>query len=322
MKIAIILSGNLRTFLMPTRETGARVCDNFINNIVKPNNADVFVFTDTNDFYHNGTQYYATDRKIEILNNDAFRLYDKVDFIDNNTSRNIISEQLDHIIGHNLKSIIVEDPFNVAVDDKFHLLNNANVKGSSPILLVHQFRKLKLAYNLMKEYEQKNNFTYDIVVKWRFDISAKNQLNFSNYNYSDYDVYVAGIHSPIIYDWHMFGKRQAMDYVLSIYDILGKFLPEGQVYLCEKCRKYSHSNICICGNKDRIHEITLAPEYHYYRTFKDNNIRINNSGYEGSPYRYTNSNAPIDNIMEKLGIEATVITYTAGKEIGEKKYDK
>ncbi len=321
MKTAIILSGNLRTFLMPTRENpNSRVCDDFIKNIVKPNNADVFAFTDTSDFFYNGTQYYATDRRIEILNNDAFRLYKKVDFIDNATSRNIIQTQL-KMLGSHLKSLQIEDPFTASNDPKFSLLSDAKVGGSSPTLLIHQFRKLKLAYNALRDYENANNFKYDLVIKWRFDISSPNKLVVSTYNYNDVDAYVAGDRSPIIYDWHAFGKRQAME-CLNLYDHLGKYLPEGKVHFCDKCRYYGRAmNTCNCN---AYSEITLAPEYHLFRVFRENGVRLANSGYSATPYRYqdTSVNTPIDQVMNNLNIDATLINYVPTSEIGKQTYHK
>jgi hypothetical protein len=324
MKVAIVIHGNLRTFLMPTRENPSiRICDSFVNNIVLPNNADVFAFTDTNDFYYNDTQYYATDRQIEILNNNAYRLHNKVDFINSDSAKQIINDQLNSLIGSNLKSVHIEPPFDATTDPKFSLLQNANVKGSSPSLLVHQFRKLKLAYEMVKEYEKQNGFSYDLIVKWRFDIlnPGGGILNFSNYDYGNTDVYVAGVHSPVIYDWHAFGKPQFMHYCFSIYDYLGNFLNEGRIHLCDKCRIYGNHINCSCN---RASEITLAPEYHYFKVYQMNNVRIANSGYNAYPYRYkdTNISTPLVDVMNSLNIDAKVLTYTTGIETSVEEFKK
>lgn len=324
MRIALVLHGNLRTFLMPTRENPSiRVCDVFMNNIVLPSNTDVFVFTDTNDFYYEGTQYYATDKQIEILNNNAYRFHDKIDFVDHNVGKHMINEKLNTIIGGNLKNVVIEAPYDATLDPKYKILQDANVKGSSPILLIHQFRKLKLAYEAIKTYEKYNNIFYDLLVKWRFDIlnPGGGLLNFSNYNYSDVDVYVAGNHAPIIYDWHAFGTPSAMQYCFNIYDYLGNFLNEGKIHLCDKCRRYGNVINCKCN---RTSEITLAPEYHYHKVYKKNNIRIANSGYNAHPYRYkdTNMNTLLPDIMKNLNIDAKVVTYTTGIEISTEEFKK
>jgi hypothetical protein len=68
MKVVYTLSGNLRTFLMPMREDNRiRLCDFLLNNVIIPNNADVFIYTDSNDFYYNGVHYFEKSKKIEIL---------------------------------------------------------------------------------------------------------------------------------------------------------------------------------------------------------------------------------------------------------------
>jgi hypothetical protein len=308
MKTALILFGNLRTFLMPTRENPSkRLCDLLMENIIIPNDADVFAFTDTNDFFFNGVQYYSTDKKIEVLNNDSCRLHSKIDFISNERATGMITDQLKLIIGSHLKSFHIEDIFDARLDPKFSLLNNANVGGSSPFLLIHQFRKLKLAYELVKKYEQENNLVYDIIIKWRFDLNVSGQLNISAFDFDANDVFVAGIYPPIVYDWHAFGNRKGMEYCLNIYDILGSFLNEGKVHLQDQSRT----------------EITLSPEYHLFRSLKDSSIRYTSSGYPGAPYRYQGtSTSNIDPIIRALGIDATVVTFTPTNKVYEQEYKK
>lgn len=317
MNVAIVLSGNLRTFLMPTRENpGKRLCDGFMEDIVLNNNADVFAFTDTNDFYYNGTQFYTTNQ-IEILNNDAFRINNKIDFLDNESARQIITEQI-KLLGNNLKGLHIENPFKAPDDPKFDSLTAANVGGSSPTLLIHQFRKLNLVYDMLKSYEKENNKTYDIIVKWRFDISNHGKILFQSYDYVNNDVYVAGDHSPIIYDWHAFGTRKGMDVCLSIYDALGTFLNEGRVYVCNDCKRYPS----VCSEHNNSFEVTLAPEYHLFRMLQKHNIRIKNSGYPACPYRYksTDTIEKVDDIVNKLDINATVVSYTASNVVNTQSY--
>lgn len=305
---ALILFGNLRTFLMMTRENPSkRLCDLLMENIVIPNNADVFVFTDTNDFFFNGTQYYSTDKKIEVLNNDSCRLHSKIDFISNERAREIITDQLKSVIGSHLKSFHVEDIFDARLDPKFSMLNDANVGGSSPFLLIHQFRKLKLAYELVKKYETENNVSYDTIIKWRFDLNVAGQLNMNAYDFVNNDVFVAGIYPPIIYDWHAFGNRKGIEYCLNIYDVLGSFLNEGKVHLQDSSKT----------------EITLAPEYHLFRSLDNSGIKYTSSGYPGFPYRYQGiSTNNIDPLIKALGIDATVVTFTPTNKVYEQEYRK
>lgn len=320
MKIAIIISGNLRTFFMPTREDpNVRLCDLFFDKIVKVNDADIFAYTDTNDFYHNNVQYFSTDRKIEIVNDNSFRLHDNVDFIDNENAIKIIKENFS-IFGDYLKYLYIENLFDPETDPNYNILYNANVKGYNPKLLIQQLRKVNIVYEELK----KTNVKYDVILKWRFDNSIFENLDLKKYNYIDNDIYVPGIHSPIIYDWYAFGKTEFMDICLSAYNYIGNFLPEGKIYLCNKCKYYGSLQENLCHTSNDLYEITLSLEYHLFRIFKMNNIRLCNAGYSSFPYRYkdVNINIPIDDVINKLNINASLISYNSGREINEKIYKK
>lgn len=300
MKIAIALSGNLRTFFMPTREDPSRrVCDTFLENIVKPNNADLYFYTDVSDFFHEGSQYFSADRKIEILNGDAFRLYPQLRFISDSLAREIITRELEPFSPW-LKSCVIENAYDCSQDPKFQYLNSLNLGGSSPTLLVQQFRKLQ------KNYQQIPT-KYDLLVKWRFDIYCPTPLMFDNFSFVSTDVYVAGIYNPVIYDWHAFGRPEAMERIFNLFDHLGEFAQEGRKYLCEVCHQASPSPSCC---QPSLPEITLAPEYHLYRLLQG--LRLQNSGYPGHPYRYQldNQQVPLHQILSS-NPGATLVNHTS-----------
>lgn len=278
MKVAIILSGNLRSFSMIPKGYDAKISDLFVKHLVSCNDADVFAFTDTNDFYHDGTVYFTND---EYRKDDIY----KIDTISTDDAKDIINNQVS-AIGDNLKYFHIENPFDITTDPKFNLLNNPNVGGCHPKQLLHQFRKLNLAYKAMKNYETKHNVYYDVIVKWRFDNSVTEDLDLSSYDFINHDVYTCGNHCPLIYDWHLFGNRKAMNHCLTIYDKLGSYLPEGKVYHCNGCINYGHKPDC-CPDHNDSSDITLAAEYHLFRTIKDNKLNMSNSRYTGGcPYRY------------------------------------
>lgn len=288
MKTAIILSGNLRTFLMPIRGRSIRICDLFMQHIVLKNNADVFAFTDTSDFFYDKSIYHTTD-PYEVKPLEERSGAEQLRFVDNDVARNIITREI-KIIGDNLKYFHVEDPFDITTDPKFDLINTAalTMGGCFPKQMIHQFRKVKHAYHAMKEYETLHNIKYDILVKWRFDNLAKGDLDLQSYDFINTDVYVPGMYAPLVYDWHSFGPPKGMDYCLSLYDILGKFIPEGIAYQCRQCQSYGNTPSCCPVHGSYSSDITLAPEYHLFRTLKDNNIRVNsaNSTHHGCPHRY------------------------------------
>lgn len=318
---------------MPLRDDlSSRPCDRFMRDLVLPNQADVFIYTDTSDFYYNGVQYYPATRRVEILNNNSFRLHDKIDFIETEKARGIIEAQIRTIVGGNLKSLVVESPYDPAIDPKFKQLHDANVAGSSPNLLIHQWRKLKLAYALMLDFERSTNSTYETTMKWRFDMhSPGSPLVIKSYNYGNTDVYIAGGETPIVYDWYAFGKRRGVEVFMNLYDRLGSMLHEGRVYMaeCSRCHIRSHwgakdDRPCrVCKKTDTLGycEITLAPEYHLFRLFRDAGIRVSPSGYAASPYRYKdhNDSRSVDDIMRSIG-NATLVNYTPTNDVGVKEY--
>lgn len=320
MKIAIVLCGNLRTFLMPTREEpNLRLCDKFLKDIVQKNNADIFVLTDTNDFYYNNVQYFPDNRRIEILNNYTYRLHNKIDFIDHLSAQNLIIDQLE-IFGDNLKFLHIEEPYDASQDELVKNLKIHDIKGNNPVMLVQQLRKIKLTYELLKRYEKEQEFKYDFILKWRFDNSVNGELDLMSYDYINNDIYVPGVHSPVIYDWFAFGKRNSMDVYLSLYDKIGTFIPDGRMYICSKC-SYSGDNSHMCPNGE-LYEITLSMEYHLFKAFQQDKIKICNARYASCPYRYNNNTETIDEVMKKLNVDATLVTYKPGIEVNEMLYTR
>lgn len=336
MKTAIIMHGNLRTFLMPLRENqNDRISERFKRHIVAPNGADVFIFTDTSDFFYDGVQYYPSSRKIEILNGDACRLYNKVDFIESDKARGIIKNQLEGLLGHQIKALHIEGPYDPKTDPKYQFLHDANAVGSSPSLLIHQWRKLKLCYEMFKDYEKASGSSYDMIVKWRFDVFVPDAtLWLGGYDLNNVDAYIAGGECPIVYDWYAFGKRHALEQYMYLYDKLGFLFHEGKAFMCQckRCNRRSHygakddSPCRLCGQNDMDrYEITMAPEYHLFRLFQEKGIRVRGSGYPAYPYRYgpPDVKKPIDEIIKSLGIgDVTVVNHTASRDSSVTKYEE
>lgn len=315
---------------MPLRENGGDcIAQRFLRHVVKPNNADVFIWTDTNDFYFNGVQYYPEDRKIEILNNDSCRIYDKVAFIKKEEAKEIIERELRSLLGENLKALMVEFPYDPKIDPRYKFLHDANVIGSSPSLLIHQWRKLKLAYEMLTA----SGVPYDVIMKWRFDIFIPDgPLAMGNYDFHNVDMYIAGGEPPIVYDWYAFGKKHAIEEYMNLYDNLGCFLSEGRAFMCEckRCNGRSHygpqdNKPCSrCGHPDlHRYEITLAPEYHLFRLHQIKGLRTRGSGYGAHPYRYNDpgTRKPINDVIKNLGVgPVTLVNHTASRDSSVTKY--
>ena len=294
MKTAVILHGNLRTFFMPLREDrGLRVCDLILSNVVKPNNADLFLVTDVTDFYHGGMQYCSPGHALQSRN------YHAVGIMEPGEARLILSAELGSFFGDLVKEMSIIDPINIAEDPKFILLSEASAlstkthkAGCIPEGLVNQYYKIKLAYDSLRRHEEAYSVRYDLVFRGRFDIMyGRSPLNLNLFDYSSNDVYVPGPGGsvPLIYDWSAFGTRRAMDLALRLYDQLG-FTLSNRIYRCEckGCGRVVVGGMEKCCGEMEYEEMSLSSEYHLYRLFRDNGVRYAlASGCSAAPYRYS-----------------------------------
>lgn len=282
----MVLYGNLRTFLMPVN--GRLISDYFIDCIVRPNNPDIFAFTDTNDFFYDGIQY-------NIFGHKPYMQYSKTDIMANDAARQIIEREITGRLGQNLKKLVIEDPYDIEANPKVKQLENIDGENFDPRSMIQQYRKIKTAYELLLEYETSNNVSYDYIIRWRFDNRAWHDLNLGSYDFNNVDIYVSGNHPPLILDWTAFGKRAAMDKCLRLYDDLGFTMADGNIYSvnCKDCKRGLYcgpkrDEACPqCQRKDTLTygDITMASEHHLYKLFVKNGIRAANCSV-GCPHRY------------------------------------
>jgi len=310
MKIALAIHGNLRTFLMPLRENpSVRVCDVLLKNIIHPNNPDIFICTDNNDFYYNNSVNY-TNNLIEISNSDPFRIHHNINFLNKDISENIIRTELNKILS-NIKNISILDYYNAEDDEKYNILATSNLKGVSPALLIQQYRKLKILSNMITEYELNNNFKYDIIMKVRFDSMYRdNPLHLQTYDITNNNLFVPGLKGNLAFDWYAFAKRNIMMDYINLYDKLGFTINDPQwINECYACGLPTghkgivpNDNKCIkCGNNNNYHQadVTLSSEHHIYRHFTENNINIIGANYFVWIYRYLkDNNISINDILQ------------------------
>lgn len=324
MRTAIIIHGNLRTFFMPIRGHHARICDVFKSNVVDPNSPDLFLVTDTTDFFFGGAQYFASDREIETVNNDSFRLHDRIEFTTNDVAKDLLDRELRTFFGSTIKHLQINVPYDHSQDDKFKLLKESNAGGYNPALMVQQYRKIKLGYTALLDHEKSTGIKYDVIMKTRFDnlFPINQNLHFGNYDFQRFDVYIPSERGPIIHDWFGFGNRKAMDLYLSLYDRLGFTLAEPYFFCeCPRCHnivyhgpKRNGEKCDSCNVEAGYGEITLASEYNLYRTFKDHGIRVGNSGYPACPFRYkdTSNRTTIEEAIKNLQLTNVKVKNFAG----------
>lgn len=311
MRIALALHGNLRTFLMPRREDGARICDLFVRNVVATTNCDVFAFTDSDDFFHDGSQCYLKDKRIETIHNDGFRIYDKVRLVGHDEAKQIISENIKTILGDNLKCLCVEEPFDVSQSPKTKELSAYKGCGGIPVMMVGQYRKIDEAYAMVQGWESASGTTYDAIIKYRFDNAALSPLH---PDLCGHDILIPGGKGPIIYDWHAFGTRAAMSQYFSVFGMLGFTMDGGHVRMlecsCGHCLWHGKdepptTRCPNCGRTDGgvLMDVTLAPEHHIYRTLMDAGLKWGVSRHTAHPYRYReNANSGFFETVAQLGL--------------------
>ena len=337
MKTAIILHGNLRTFFIPTRENPQlRVCDIFMKNLVEPNDADIFVSTDTNDFYYNDCQYFQSNQ-IDIVNNDPFRLYLKVGFMPPDKAKEVIEKELRSLLRSRLKGIIIHDTEDLTKDEKCILLRASGAPGASPVMITGQYKKLLSCYNMIKKYEETNNINYEIFLKTRFDTAyqVNSPLRLNSFNLTSIDVYVPTVNPPLIHDFFAFGNKMGMIPYLKLYEQLGCTLPD-HMYMLE-CRRDgainyfgSDPNVKVqcknCHKTDMLcmGDVTIASEHHIYHIFNKMGIKYSAVKYHSYIYRYREVayNNTVDNIIKnELQLkDITLVNHTPNSDFSVKKY--
>lgn len=302
MRKAIAIVGNLRTFMMPLHENkNVMLYEIQLASMLKNNpDADIFVFTDTSDFFYEDA-LWISDESITILNENPKTLYKKIKVSDVETCRQIITEKLKDIIP-NLKSVQVENPYDCTKDEKTKILKESTRHGSN-YNFIGQIRKNKLVYEAIKQYEKDNNFKYDVILRSRFDNCF--QHAFQDFReYSDGRFYCCGgLPGGFCYDWFGVGSRDVMDKFFTMYDCV-EDNATNNAFLVERCpgcgsgvhsgkverKRFGGQKPCPkCDDgtiADFCSDISIAPEYILGQTMVKNNITIAFAGVNSYIYRY------------------------------------
>lgn len=155
MKIAILLIGQFRNH--------EQCFDNCFNKLVKPNNADVFIVTES----------------------------------ENDHEKNQITKFCNNKYGSHLKSLKIIKPFyfmkkhgKMKMNKKFHQFckemgNNDTIGHGSPR---EQYIKLYLCFNLLIKYQKDAKIKYDYIIKTRMDLELKDQFKIQDYISNDDDL--------------------------------------------------------------------------------------------------------------------------------------
>lgn len=296
---------------MPLRENpNARVCDVLMQNVINATNADVYICVDVDNFYYKGTQYFYTKNKkeenqeIDMFNFDTMRFHSKAEFIEYQEALDILEPAFKELLGERIKSMIITEPYDVSQDPKLEFLKKNINMGCVPEFMIQQHRKSKMAYEVLCEYEYEHP-PYEVIIKSRLDNLIMPQIDWSRFNFMEYDIFVPGIKGPVYFDWSAIGNRRAMHYYLTLYDKLGFTLDRGMAYMAECCgtciKESDNPNmgtlVCPrCGRNDRIWigNVTLASEHHVCEMVKEQNLRCGVSPSMTHVYRYNSSREPLN----------------------------
>ena len=224
-KIALLLSGNVRTFFYN---------NNFIANtfsdFVNKQDIDVFIYTDDNDFNYNNIQYLSENNKEKILGNPDIPEVNKkkysnnIKFINHKDCCEILKTEFLKIFDKKLKKIYIDefnkDLINIIYDKtniNHNIFMNTEFAFARKNCLMCQFYKLYKCYKLMIDYENEKNFEYDIIIRSRFDGTLD---NINNYDMRSLDlsnrIYCEG-HKKHIFDWWAIGNKFIMGKYCSYY---------------------------------------------------------------------------------------------------------
>ncbi len=197
MRVAVCISGEMRYFDEKIVKDGFKFIDEL--------NPDIFIST----WSHRGTS-------VDLDRN--YSSFDKKD--DDRLEEKILQNY------RNIKKIEIES-FNTWVDnlDNFNkdILGNRYSTNGLPITSPAQLYKLKKRNLLKSEYEEKNNFIYDVVIKVRPDSLFVESIDLSHLK--DNTIYHLnfGKHAywpNRIWDLFFFGDSKSMDYLSQAFDSL------------------------------------------------------------------------------------------------------
>jgi hypothetical protein len=158
MKVAVIITGQLRDYKIN--------CVNHLKHIIEPNDADVFVYACSRNTLHttgdNVTQNYkiTTADPVEKIEADVSEIY-----------------------GKHLKGLTIDE--NEELDD-----SNFGTLGYFKKRMNNQMQNIRNGFLMAKEYSQRNNFDYDVIVRCRPDNSMFLKLvNLSVFNIQPGEIY-------------------------------------------------------------------------------------------------------------------------------------
>lgn len=220
MRIALLLSGNLRTFDFSQESK----ISSYYKKLVEKYNLDVFCFTDDHNFFYNDIQHVK-----KTVNDDYDlghgRLHPNHTFVSHEEACPIISTLLTECFGKYLKKYQIIPyyrffaPFDI--ENKYHtsFYNDTCRPIHNKNNLLNNWYKVWKAYGLLQQYEKEHDITYDIIIKSRFDCIPYDILNSVDIRELDYtNTLICGLWDNVVmYDHGAIGNREIMHHYCSYY---------------------------------------------------------------------------------------------------------
>jgi hypothetical protein len=260
MKIALLLSGNLRTFDL---DQSPKISD-YYKKMCEKYDMDVFCFTDDHNFIYNGVQHLKKNVNDEY-DMGHYAIKPNHTFIDGSQASEIIEKLLYNCFGNYLKKMKIIPyyrffvPMNIENDYHNRFYNDncrpINMKHN----IVNNCFKVWKAYELLQEYEKESGVVYDIIIKSRFDCIPYDILNNIDIRQIDYNnTLICGHWSGFLFDHGAIGNRYIMHHYCNYYNNLSP-------NLLDNIRMYwAHilaPGKCSHEQKDGMKDISDSIEY-------------------------------------------------------------
>jgi len=127
------------------------------------------------------------------------------------------------------KDCFLYDPQGIIIEEQKTVIP-PSVEKYSDSALVHfsMFYSMKESLRILSEYEQSNNFKYDLIVRTRFDISLESKIDLESFDLKE------GVYSPdvcanpaVISDWFNFSTSNNIKLYSEIYDNMVSYFKQG-----------------------------------------------------------------------------------------------
>ena len=281
MKIALILSGNLRNFDADNSDF-FKISDYYAE-VAKKYDLDVFCFTDDNNYIHNGKTHIKKtfENTVDMGNHKPDT---EVVF---HSGTEIVENILHKTFGNYLKKykiipyissfvpIDILNPYHISFYEK--QCRSTFQKNN----IINYSYKLLGAYKLLEEYERETTIKYDIIMKSRFDCIPMDILECVDIREIDYTNTVVCSHwSGFVYEHIAIGNRKIMHHYCNYYNTISPNLFD------EEHSRIYWRNDCLSIGENPGNYLDISDSVEYGLTYLIKNIHKYNVKDYGINFRY------------------------------------